>query len=385
MKYRRTPDNAILTSEIGVGTYALGGVYGEKAFDEFSSMLRRAVERGVTFFDTAPVYGDAEEIIGEALADVRQDVVISTKVAARLGNITCSFDDIVASCEASLKRIGTDYIDLYQIHFDDGRTPVEEVVRSLEHLKSAGKILAYGIGHVSLERSHQYLDKGNVSTIMGELNIVSRNYYLRMLPLIKAQGGGYIGFSLTARGILTGGIVSREGLSPQDIRQMDVVFAGERLQSALRIRDRLAKIGTGLGATPGQVAIAWALAQEGVLTGLVGPSTAAHLDEDLDACELTIPDSVLAELDTFLAGEAVRLDKALRAEIRSVLEKQVSDGAAVQDLIYAIEALAELGVAPESGLIVHIGALMKVMKTGEADISVLEQIRRELIHYIDDL
>jgi aryl-alcohol dehydrogenase-like predicted oxidoreductase len=382
MDYRHTPDGIIRVSQIGIGTYALAGVYGEKEHDEFRAMLRRAFDLGVTFFDTSPVYGNAEEITGETLADARQDIVISTKVAARMGSLSCSFDNVVASCEESLKRLGTDYIDLYQIHFDDGRTPTEEVVRALEHLKTSGKIRTYGIGHVSIDRAREYLDEGGISTVMGELNAVSRTYYCKMLPLVRAMGGGYIAFSLTGRGVLTGEVDGRDGFSEQDIRQMDAVFAGARLKSALRIRDRLAEIGRQIDATSVQVAVSWALAQEGILTGLVGPSTVVHLEEDIEASQLELPASLLVELDGMLAEEGRRLDRSLRREVQSILEKKTTERADASALIYAIEGLADLGLAPEKDLIVHIGSVVKTMR-GEGDIAVLERVRRDLLDYLD--
>jgi aryl-alcohol dehydrogenase-like predicted oxidoreductase len=381
--YRDTPDGTLRVSAIGIGTYALAGVYGEKDVDEFKEVLRGAFDRGVTLFDTSPVYGNAEDLIGEVLADVRQDVVLSTKVAARLERLSCSFDNVVASCEESLKRLRTDYIDLYQIHFDDGRTPTEEVVRALDHLKASGKIRAYGIGHVSPERAGQYMEKGGITTIMGELNAVSRSYYGRMLPLVRRMGGGYIGFSLTARGILTGTLDGRDTFSDQDIRRIDAVFAGERLKSALRVRDRLAQIGTELNASSAQVAIGWALTQEGVLTGLVGPSTVAHLGENLAAGDLEIPDLVLAAFDAFLGEEAEQLKRSLTLEVRSILENRIADRKDVPKLIYAIEGLADLGLAPEVDLLTHIRSVMKTMKSGDTDIALLDRVRQDLSHYLD--
>lgn len=382
MDYRHTPDSIIRVSEVGIGTYALAGVYGEKDNDEFRAMLRRAFDLGVTFFDTAPVYGNAEEVTGETLADVRQDIVISTKVAARMDSASCSFDNVVTSCEESLKRLRTDYIDLYQIHFDDGRTPTEEVVRALEHLKTSGKIRTYGIGHVSIDRAREYVEQGSISTVMGELNAVSRTYYCKMLPLVRAMGGGYIAFSLTGRGVLAGKIGGRDGFSGQDIRRIDAVFAGERLRSVLRIRDGLAEIGRRIDATSAQVAVCWALAQEGILTGLVGPSTVAHLEEDIEASRLELPASLLAELAGMLAEEECRLDRALSGEVRSILEKKITERVDASALIYAIEGLADLDLAPEKELIVHIGSVMKMMK-GEGDIAVLESVRRDLLDYLD--
>lgn len=383
MEYRRTKDKAVTVSVIGMGTYAASGVYGPKDVGDFKRVLRRAYDLGVTLFDTAPVYGDAETLLGEVLGDVRSKVVISTKVAAGFGDeLSCSPDHVVASCEASLEQLNTDHIDLYQIHFDDGKTPAEAVIGAFESLKESGKIMAYGIGHVSSERAREYVELGNVSTIMGELNAVSRKYHCKMLPLLRSGTAGYIGFSLTGRGVLTGAIEGREGMSKHDIRHMDAVFAGERLRSALRIRDRLAELGRQLGASPVQVAIGWALAGEGVLTGLIGPSTVEHLEEDLGGADLDIPPSLMGGFDAFLAEEEVRLDDALRVEVTSILSQEIREVDASSSLIYAIEGLADLDLVPEEELVPRIGTVIKLIRTGSGDVSSLEVIRKDLLGYL---
>jgi aryl-alcohol dehydrogenase-like predicted oxidoreductase len=383
VKYRDTPDGVLRVSEIGLGTYALAGVYGEKDPGRFKTTLRKAYDLGVTLFDTAPVYGDAEEVVGEVLADVRSKIILSTKVATGIeGGPSCSFDSVIASCDTSLRRLKTDYVDLYQIHFDDGETPTEEVVRAFEHLKALGKIRAYGIGHVSFERAREYVEVGNVSTIMGELNAVSRKYYTRMRPLLEA-GCGYVGFSLTGRGILTGAFADRGRLAREDIRRMDAVFAGERLKSALRTRDRLAEVGEKSGATPVQAAIRWALAQERVVAGLIGPSTVGHLEEDLKATEISLGRTLLREFNQFLSAEDARLARGLRTEMASILDRRITDSSSARELIYVIEGLAELGLAPEQDLIGHIRTAIAILRGGTGDISGLETIRKALLEYVN--
>lgn len=382
MRYRVSQDGVLRVSEIGLGTYAMAGVYGEKDPGQFREVLRKAFDLGVTFFDTAPGYGDAERVVGEVLGDVRAEIVISTKVAAHLeGGPSCSFDSVISSCERSLDRLGTDYIDLYQLHFDDGTTPTEEVVRAFENLKAAGRIRAYGIGHVSLQRAGEYVRTGSISTVMGELNAVSRRYYSKMLPLVRT-GARYIGFSLTGRGILSGAIAGRDGLAPTDIRRIDAVFAGERLQSALRIRDRMAEVAADLGAAPAQVAIRWAVAQEGVLTGLVGPSSTLHLEEDLGASDMDLPASVMSELDALVSEEEVELAARLRQEVISILQTEIKDATAAPAVVYAIEALAELGLVSDADLMTHMRSVMKTMKDGACAGASLDAIRKDLLHYV---
>jgi aryl-alcohol dehydrogenase-like predicted oxidoreductase len=384
MRYRHTRDKSLRVSEIGIGTYALTGVYGKKDPAEFKKVLRKAFDLGVTFFDVAPVYGNAEGVVGEVMNDVRTDIVISSKVAADLGSgLSCCFEHVADSCERSLKALGTDYIDLYQIHFDDGKTPTEEVIRAFDYLKSSGKILTYGIGHVSFERASEYVDKGNISTVMGELSAVSTMYYSKMLPLVRKAKAGYIGFSLTGRGLLTGAIAGRDGLSEGDIRRIDSLFAGEKLISGLRVRDRMRSVASEMGATPAQVAIRWALSRETVLTGLVGPSSVEHLTEDVKAADVDIPPSLQNQLDSFLAREEARLAGALKSEVTAIIRQRAPQADAISRMIYALEGLAELDLAPEAELIPHFRTLIK-LRSGQSDDTItLEAIREDLLRFLD--
>lgn len=384
MRYRHTADGLLEVSVVGVGTYSAAGVYGRREPAALGNLLRAAYDRGVTFFDTAPAYGEAEDLVGDALKDIRKKILVSSKVPACLGDLSCSYETIVAGCDKSLKRLNTDYIDLYQLHFDDGNTPVEEVIRAFENLKDRGKIRAYGIGHVSQERVAEYVDKGSPSTLMGELNAVSRNYYLKMLSLLEESDTTYIGFSLTGRGLLTEDPLERRRLSPGDIRKIDAAFAGEKYRSALRIRDEFLNVGRDLGATAVQVAIAWAISQRQVLTGLVGPTTTAHLDEDIIGAEVEVDSPVMAHLDAFLDGEAGRLAAVLADEVRSILAAEITDTQqGGSSLIYVMEGLADLNIAGDEDLVSKVGSVMKIMKSGEGDLAALNAIRKDLLGYFE--
>jgi aryl-alcohol dehydrogenase-like predicted oxidoreductase len=383
MRYRKTRDGLLEVSVIGVGTYAYAGVYGRKDPAGIARVLRSAYDLGVTMFDTGPGYGGAEVALGQAIKGMRTDVVISTKVPACQGGVACSYATIMEACDKSLERLGTDYIDLYQIHFDDGVTPVEDAVRAFEDLKAKGKIRAYGIGHVLAERAREYLESGAPSTVMGELSAVSRAYYTRMLPLLRTNKADYIGFSLTGRGLLTAYPPDREHLAPDDIRQMDAVFDGERRRSALRIRDKLGEVGRNLGATSAEVAIAWAISRERVLTGLVGPSTPDHLEEDLRAAELNLDKAAWEHLDDFLLREATSLATLLRKEITDILESDITDTeSGASRLIYAMEGLSDLDLAREEDLVSAMGKVIKIMKSTEGGLSALDAIRRDLLRHV---
>jgi len=178
-------------SEVGLGCYALSGAYGTKDVEEFKRTLRRAYELGVNFFDVAEAYGDAEQLLGEAVKPFRKEVYIATKVGICRGlKPDLSRAYIERACEESLERLQTDYIDFYQVHFDDPDTPVEGTVGALEGLTSAGKIRRYGLGHLPVERVERYFELGKVFSVMVELSAVAWEARERLLPLCRAQRRG---------------------------------------------------------------------------------------------------------------------------------------------------------------------------------------------------
>ncbi|HDQ73233.1 MAG TPA: aldo/keto reductase [Chloroflexi bacterium] len=339
-------------SKIGVGCYGVGGAYGEKDPQQYVGVLRRAAELGVTFFDTADVYGPGEEVLGQALAPFRDRVWIATKVgASESGKPDCSRAHVVASCEQSVRRLGVERIDLYQIHFDDPCTPVDETVGALEELAAAGKIRYYGVGHLSPARVAEYLATGNVFSALVELSGVARGALRRTAPLCRARGVGLIAFSVTGRGMLTGQIGPDTAFEPGDIRRLDPLFQRARRASGLRVADEMRQLGERYGKSPVQVAIAWVLAQPGVICALTGPSTVAHLEENLGGSGWTLDADDLAALDHFLDTEEERLRREQVDELRAILQSKTPGEQPFADLVYVLETLVELELAEETEVI----------------------------------
>ena len=335
-------------SAIGVGCYAVGGAYGAKDPEQFIPVLRRAAELGVTFFDTADIYGPGEKILGRAIASFRDRVWIATKVgASETGKIDCSRTHIMASCEKSLQRLGVERIDLYQIHYDDAHTPVAETVGALEDLVAAGKIRYYGVGHLSPARLSEYLAEGNVFSILTELSAAARGALRRTTPLCQTQGTGMIAFSVTGRGMLTGNIGPDTSFGADDIRRLDPLFRRARRTSGLRITEQLRRLGERYGKSPAQAAIAWVLAQPHVICALTGPSTVAHLEENLGGADVAIDAADLAALNHYLQAEDEHLRGEQIAELRAILQGKFSSAQAFSDLVYTLETMVELGLAQE--------------------------------------
>jgi len=364
-------------SAVGVGCYAVGGAYGAKDPEQFIPMLRRAAELGVTFFDTADIYGPGEEILGRAIAPLRDRVWIATKVgASKGGRPDCSRTHIVASCEKSLQRLGIERIDLYQIHFDDAHTPVAETVGALGELVAAGKIRHYGVGHLSPARVSEYLAGGEVFSILTELSAVARGALHRITPLCRTHGVGMIAFSVTGRGMLTGKIGPDTSFGTDDIRRLDPLFQRARRASGLRIAEQLRRLGERYGKSPAQVAIAWVLAQTGVVCALTGPSTLAHLEENLGGAGWAIDATDVTALDHCLQAEDERLRREQIAELREILRANAPSARPFADLVYTLETLVELGLAQEQEIMPAFQQLWGLRNS--SDLSDLAQIHAGL-------
>ena len=280
MNYRQ--HRGVRISEIGLGCYGLGGAYGPANVPAYEKVIQRAFDMGVNYFDTAAAYGNAEELLGKAIAPFRSDVFISTKIAVNNdGQSSLTAQTIRTSCDNSLKALRTDYIDLLQIHYDDPYAGIEEVLGTMEALVMSGKIRRYGIGHLPLNKLTAYCDAGDLFSVMIELNAVAREARDYILPKCRDKGIAALAFSVTGRGMLSGRYRPGHRFPEDDIRRIDPLFQRERWRGALRVRDRLAHVGLRYGKTAIQMGIAWVLAQPGVTVALTGPSSVLHLAENL--------------------------------------------------------------------------------------------------------
>ena len=302
MEYRE--HRGLTLSEVGVGGYALAGAYGAVDRAEFIALLRRAHALGVTVFDTAGNYGDAEAVLGEAVRPFRDEVILATKVGSPEGAPPRLTPEAVrAACARSLERLGTDRIDLLQVHFDDPATPVEDTVAALEGLRDQGLIRHYGVGHLPAHRVARYVEVGDPFSILMELSAVARDSRRTLLPLCGGQGPAAIGFSVTGRGLLTGAIGPETTFEEGDIRRFDPLFQRARFASGRRVAEHLGALARSLGRTPAQVAIAWVLSQPGVACALTGPRRLAHLEENLGGSGRRLPAEALAGLEALFARE----------------------------------------------------------------------------------
>src|SRR3989475_2477696 len=256
-------------SRIGLGTMAMSGYYIDPGSSDAESIrtIQRALELGVTHIDTAEIYGPYanEELVGRALKGLRDGVVLETKFGfvshsgGGPGVLDSSPANIRAAVEGSLKRLGTDHIDLYYQHRVDPKTPIEDTVGALAELVAQGKVRHIGLseaGTATIRRAHAVHP---VTALQTEYSLWTRDVEAEILPLLRELGIGFVPYSPLGHGLLTGQIRTVDDFTDDDWRKTNPRFIGENFQRNLRIVDEVQAIGAEIGATPAQTALAWLL------------------------------------------------------------------------------------------------------------------------------
>lgn len=306
MLTRALGNQGLKVSAIGLGCMGMSDFYGHKDDVESTATILHAVDRGVTFFDTADIYGPHlnELLVGKALAGVRNDVVIATKFGiirdpndpSKRG--VCGRPDYVrSSCDASLKRLGVDVIDLYYQHRVDFDVPTEETVGAMADLVNAGKVRFLGLSEVSPATLRRACSVHPISAVQSEYSLWTRDPEDGLLQTCRELGVGLVPYSPLGRGFLTGQIKSFENFEPGDYRRNSPRFQGENFQKNLDLVARLEDMASARGCTPSQLALAWVLAQGGDVVPIPGTKRRDRLDENLGALEHVLCPGELQELN----------------------------------------------------------------------------------------
>jgi len=384
MKYRLHKGGRI--SAIGFGCYAASGAYGSVDLSAFKQVIARAYDLGITFFDVADAYGEAEAILGEVLEPYRQQVQIATKVGVKEG-VKANLDRayIRKACEQSLRALRTDTIDLYQIHFDDPQTPVAETVAVLEALKAEGKIRHYGLGHLPPERVKEYLTIGEPFSVLMELSALNPGARESLLPLCQERDVGAIAFSVTGRGLLAGRIDKQTVFEQGDIRRIDPLFQRERLQAGTQLARQFGEIAAPLGITPVQLAIAWVLHQPGVICALTGPTSIVHLEENVGAGDVELSEGTFQEVEALVGRMTQRLRQQQAATVERILTTALpaDSEAAFVDLIYAIETSIGLELVSETQILPLFQELFVLRQRLSESGPKLEELRKRVKKIIE--
>ena len=318
---KRTLGNSNLeVSALGLGCMSMTGGYSRSPDrQEMIALIRDAVERGVTFFDTAQVYGRFanEELVGEALAPVRDQVVIATKFGHDFGpdgkarGLNSRPEYIKQALEGSLKRLKTDVIDLYYQHRVDPKTPIEDTVGALAKLVAEGKVRHVGLseaGPTTIRRAHAVHP---VAALQTEYSLWTRDPEAELLPLLRELGIGFVPYSPLGHGFLTGEIRSPEQLSDDDWRKTNPRFTGENFQRNLRIVDEVQAVAAEAGATPAQVALAWLLAQGDDIAPIPGTKRVARVEENTAADRIELSAEQVERLNNLTPATGERHEKAV--------------------------------------------------------------------------
>jgi aryl-alcohol dehydrogenase-like predicted oxidoreductase len=314
MKTRPVGGQGLVTSVEGLGTMGMTAMYGTPDDAEAIATVHRAIELGVSMFDTADFYGPCtgEELVGRALSAHRDQVVVATKG----GGVTLDEEERIVggpngrpdylrrAVEASLRRLGTDRIDLYYVHRVDPDVPVQETFGALGELVTEGKLRYLGISEASPESIRAAHAAAPLSAVETEYSLFTRTVESSgVLDTVRELGIGFVAYAPLGRAFLTGELRSVEGLPENDFRRSVPRFTGENLERNLRLVDRIGEIAQKRGVTSGQLALAWVLAQG--MTAIPGTKRRTYLEENVAAAGLVLDAETLTALDEAVPAGAV--------------------------------------------------------------------------------
>lgn len=295
----------------GLGCMGMSFAYGTPDHDEAVATIERALEVGVTFFDTADIYGFGhnEELVGKALAPRRDEVVIATKFGIHLDadtpggrGVRGDADYVRQACDASLGRLGLDHIDLYYQHRPDVTVPIEETAGAMAELVAAGKVRHLGLSEASADTVRRAAAVHPIAALQSEWSLFSRDIEAEIVPACRELGIGLVPYSPLGRGLLTGTVSSLDELADDDFRRTQPRFQDGNLDRNLAAVAVVRSIAAAHGATPGQVALAWLAAQGDDVVPIPGTKRRRYLEENVSALDVALSAEDLARLDAITAA-----------------------------------------------------------------------------------
>jgi aryl-alcohol dehydrogenase-like predicted oxidoreductase len=297
-------------SAIGLGCMGMSEFYGPGEMDDAESIrvIHRYLDAGGNFLDTADVYGTGknEVLVGKAIAGRRQDVVLATKFANVRGpkgeflGIRGDRQYVKEACDASLKRLGVDQIDLYYQHRVDAKTPIEETVGAMAELVQAGKVRYLGLSEAAPATIRRAVQVHPIAALQTEYSLWSREPEVELLPTVRELGIAFVAYSPLGRGFLTGAFKTIDDLPADDFRRNSPRFQGENFAKNLELVAKIKQLAAAKGCTPSQLALAWVLAQGPDIVPIPGTKRSKYLDENLAAAQIKFSSDELAQIDAIL-------------------------------------------------------------------------------------
>jgi aryl-alcohol dehydrogenase-like predicted oxidoreductase len=313
MEQRELGTSGLTVSALGLGCMGMTYAYGATDADESIATIQRAIELGVTFLDTAELYGPHtnEELLGRALAGRRDEVTIATKFGVLRdadGPAGRPFDGTPAnvrrSIEASLRRLGTDHVDLYYQHRIDPDTPIEETVGALAELVNEGKVRHIGLSEASPETIRAAHAVHPIAAVQSEYSLFTRDLEAEVLPTLRELGIGLVAYSPLGRGYLSGRFQSAEELDADDWRRTQPRFRGENARRNLELASKVSAVAAEKGVTPAQLALAWVLAQGDDIVPIPGTKRRSYLEQNAAALDVELSADELAQVAAAIEAPA---------------------------------------------------------------------------------
>src|SRR4051812_6731854 len=328
MRQRRLA--SLEVSALGLGCMGMSAFYGAADENEAIATIQRALELGVNFIDTAQLYGPMtnEMLVGRGIGGRRDEYVIATKFARRLepttvpgdvstvGPVDGSPKHVRSSIDGSLERLGTDHVDLYYQHRVDPNVPIEETVGAMAELVEQGKVLHIGLSEAAPETIRRAHAVHPITAVQTEYSLWTRDPEAEVLPTCRELGIGFVPYAPLGRGFLSGRFSSPDDLDENDFRRRGPRFTGANLEANLKLAAKVKEIAEELEITPGQLAIAWVLAQDDEVVPIPGTKRRTYLEENAAAADVQLSERDLARIDAELpAASGARYDEAGMASV----------------------------------------------------------------------